>query len=459
MEKLTIFHTNDMHSHLTYWPRIARELSNQRKRSEETGESVLIFDSGDAGDRIHSLTEATNGLFISSLLNEASYDAVTIGNNEGIGNTKKELNRLYDEADYSVIVSNIKDKQTNKRPHWADEFKCYTTNKGYKIGVIACTIPLPTSYDLLGWHIEEPVVAIKRLINRYRESVDMFILLSHLGLQTDVTIAECFPEIAVILGGHTHHLLPEGERVNQTLVAGAGKFGRHIGKVVTTIEGSYHFSSTATVYDAKRDLPPVLHEEETINRYAEAGQCLLEEEIICELDYPLTIDWDKETNIVTTTLKAIKEETKDDIAILNAGLFLKPLRRGRVSKKDVHECLPHPMRLLTVSLKGRDLIQLIESMEYQRERLRSLPVAGFGFRGKVFGDICYNGIDLSKDGILINGLPVNSKQTYTVTTVDYFLYVPFFPVIAQKGKNTLRSSKFLRTIMGDYLKETYPVSK
>lgn len=447
-----------MHSHLRYWPRIARELSHQRKRSNETGESVLIFDSGDAADRIHSLTEATDGLFISSLLNEASYDAVTIGNNEGIGNTKKELNRLYEKADYSVIVSNIKDKQTNKRPHWADEFKCYTTTKGFKVGVIACTIPLPTSYDLLGWDIEEPLKAIERLIERHRESVDLFILLSHLGLPTDLTLAEQFPEIAVILGGHTHHLLPEGEKVNQTLVAGAGKFGRHIGKVTIDIKGPYRFSSTAQVYDVKTDLPPAPNEEKTIAHYTEMGQRILEKQILCELEHPLTIDWDKETNIVTTALKAIKEETKDDVSILNAGLFLKPLRRGPVSEKDLHECLPHPMRLLTVSLKGKDLLQLIESMEYQRERLRSLPVAGFGFRGKVFGEICYNGIEWSANGVLINNQPVIRDKTYQITTVDYFLYVPFFPVIAQKGKSTLRSTKFLRTIVGDYLEETYPVS-
>lgn len=40
-------------------------------------------------DRWHPLSEATNGQENILLMNEVGYDAATIGNNEGVGNSKK----------------------------------------------------------------------------------------------------------------------------------------------------------------------------------------------------------------------------------------------------------------------------------------------------------------------------------------------------------------------------------
>ncbi len=108
-EKLYIYHTNDIHSDLTYWPRLANELREKRTIREENGDMVLVFDLGDASDRFNPLTEATNDQAITRLLNQGYYDAVTIGNNEGITNTKVELNQLYNEANFSVILTNLFD--------------------------------------------------------------------------------------------------------------------------------------------------------------------------------------------------------------------------------------------------------------------------------------------------------------------------------------------------------------
>ncbi len=82
-KKITILHTNDLHSHFENWPKIRRYLLTERQRYIAAGHTVLTFDIGDAMDRAHPLTEATNGQRNVSLMNEIGYDAVTIGNNEG----------------------------------------------------------------------------------------------------------------------------------------------------------------------------------------------------------------------------------------------------------------------------------------------------------------------------------------------------------------------------------------
>ena len=100
MKKLHIYHINDLHSHFDNWPKIRRFLLEKKAFHEKNGEEVLLFDIGDACDRVHPLTEATNGKANIELLNQVPFDAVTIGNNEGIGNDKRQLDELYDDAEF-----------------------------------------------------------------------------------------------------------------------------------------------------------------------------------------------------------------------------------------------------------------------------------------------------------------------------------------------------------------------
>ena len=44
-------------------------------------------------------------------------------------------------------------------------------------------------------------------------------------------MATRFPELDLIIGGHTHAVLPEGERTAETLIVQAGWWGRYLGTV------------------------------------------------------------------------------------------------------------------------------------------------------------------------------------------------------------------------------------
>ena len=73
------------------------------------------------------------------LLNEAGYDAVTIGNNEGITMSKRgAVGSLYADARFDVILCNLFEEDGSS-PEWAQPYKIYVTAKGTKIGVIGAT--------------------------------------------------------------------------------------------------------------------------------------------------------------------------------------------------------------------------------------------------------------------------------------------------------------------------------
>ncbi len=107
MKKIHIFHTNDLHSHFKYWPRMQSYVKEKRAQFAAIGETSYLFDVGDHLDRSNIYTEATIGQGNIQLLNEAGYDVVTIGNNEGITLSHDELYHLYDEATFDVVVANV----------------------------------------------------------------------------------------------------------------------------------------------------------------------------------------------------------------------------------------------------------------------------------------------------------------------------------------------------------------
>ncbi|MFP3472847.1 hypothetical protein R0J90_22590, partial [Micrococcus sp. SIMBA_144] len=79
-------------------------------------------------------------------LNDLQYDYATIGNNEGITFSKKELEALYTEANFEVLVANLY-HQDGTRPAWAAPYKIHELN-GVKVGIIGVTIPYEQFYSL-----------------------------------------------------------------------------------------------------------------------------------------------------------------------------------------------------------------------------------------------------------------------------------------------------------------------
>ena len=457
MERIHIFHTNDIHSHFENWPRISAYLRDESRRLEKENETVFSFDIGDACDRVHPLTEATDGKANIQLLNEVRYDAVTIGNNEGIGSSKNQLNHLYDEANFPVVISNLVDENTGFPPEWAKVFHIVQTASGHKIGLFGLTAPFPTSYKPIGWNVKNPDEVIGDILELLTPLVDSVILLSHLGIGEDQRIAELYPMISVIIGSHTHHLLPHGKVVRNTLLAAAGKYGQYVGHIELEIEDNRIKKATATVKETVTIKAP-LNEEQLIEGYEIKGHQLLNEQIVASIPSNYPVSWQGSSELVDVGLKALKKYANTDAAILNAGLFMQPLIEGTVTKDELHQVLPHPMRILRCTLDGENLIRVIYEMEKNRLFLRNFPIKGIGFRGKIFGEICYNGVAYDKmtDEVTWLGKPVEKTKHYTFATVDHFMFIPFFPTIEIKGENEVLFPYFIRNVLGQYLKKHYP---
>lgn len=89
-EIIRLLHLNDLHSHFEAFPKLQRFFE---KASQNQDEEVIKLDIGDNIDRSHPLSDATKGKANVQLMNQLGIDFATIGNNEGIGLSKEDLNQ------------------------------------------------------------------------------------------------------------------------------------------------------------------------------------------------------------------------------------------------------------------------------------------------------------------------------------------------------------------------------
>lgn len=457
MEVLHIYHTNDLHSHFEHWPRIHQLITERRKWHEQEGDSVLLFDIGDHMDRWHPLADGTRGKGNTELLNAAGYDAVTFGNNEGITLSYEDLDSMYDNKVFKVLAANLY-RKNGERPDWVQPFETYITKTGTRVGVIGATVNFNHFYNLLGWKVTNPLEELKECVETLKPNTDVIILLSHLGIHDDEQIATMYPEIDVILGGHTHHILHEGKMVGNSLLGAAGKYGQYTGHVVIEVDESTKevSSKRAWLYDMN-DWKPVQDESETIKQFYEKGKYLLGNPV-ANLPQPLPAHHFEDSPLASLLCETLKDWCDADCAFLNAGLLLGDLKKGVVTEYDLLTICPHPINPCTVKLTGAALKEVL--LQTKDEKWPHLQIKGLGFRGTVMGNFVYERIEFIGDDqphkeIRIGNEPLDPQKIYTLAIPDMFTFGRFFPEIYRSQTKEYYLPEFLRDLLRVKLKELY----
>lgn len=460
LKTVRIYQTNDLHSHFLHWPQIAAYLKDARQQSIRKGEVVLQFDIGDHLDRFHPMTEGTHGRGNVKLMNEVGYDAVTIGNNEGVTLTKDQLEHLYDEAQFPVLVANLFD-ENGKRARGMEPYKLFPLENGLTVAAIGITVPFTAFYKPLGWDVRNPLNMLRDLIREVREQADVVVLLSHMGYSFDQQIARDFEGIDLICGSHTHHLLRQGVNVKGTTILQSGKYGHYVGEINLSYDT-----------DRKQVVACEAHSV-SIERYRkdEKTQSLLKEltaagaaqlqTVVADLKEPLEVSWFQPSPFVELLANTLKEWCHAEISMVNSGILLESLPAGKVTKEDLHRICPHPINPCKMKLSGSELREMIR--QSLTDDMRHLEVKGLGFRGKVLGEIVFDGIDIETvDGKLrsakVAGQPLDSDREYDVATLDMFTFGKIFPGLAEKEKQYFLP-EMLRDILASKLSSlTFPIS-
>lgn len=252
LQKLTILHTNDVHSRVEPFPMdgsrnqglggVARRSALVKKiRAEQ--ENVLLLDAGDIFQGTPYFNKFGGELEL-KLMSEMHYDAATLGNHDfdnGVEGFYKQL----PHANFPILISNYDFSNTalNKSTHPFKIFK----KAGLKIGVFGVGIELKGLVDPKNYgetQYQDPVVKANEVaaILKHDHRCDLVICLSHLGYKylenkvSDQVLAANTRNIDLIIGGHTHTFMPTPEDVKNldgqiTTINQVGFAGINLGRV------------------------------------------------------------------------------------------------------------------------------------------------------------------------------------------------------------------------------------
>lgn len=250
--KLTILHTNDMHSRIDPFPNDGSRNANMGgmarraaiiKQIRASEPNVLLVDAGD----IFQGTPYFNyfgGELEFKLMSDMGYDLATLGNHDfdlGLENLQKQL----PHASFPFLATNYDFNNTILK----DTFLPYKifNKQGIKVGVFSTNIQLEELVpdSLFGKTIyKNPIEKAKEMVNflRKTEKCHLVICLSHLGYKyesskvSDLKIAEEVQGIDLTIGGHTHTFLDKPFEVKYnntdiTLVNQVGWAGLNLGRI------------------------------------------------------------------------------------------------------------------------------------------------------------------------------------------------------------------------------------
>lgn len=452
LEKIHFFHTNDLHSHFGYWPRMQSFIKKQRELYAMQNEPSFLFDIGDHMDRSNIYTEATLGIGNVEMLNAAQYDVVTMGNNEGITLSFEELQALYENAKFDVIVANLQ-TLNGQNPKWLKPYTMLTTKFGTKIAVIGATAQFDAFYHALNWEVTEPRTKLIEQAIRLREEADIVVCLSHLGITEDELLAKECPVIDVIFGSHTHHIFPEGKLVNGVLLTGGGKFGQFTGHL--TIDYNHELKQIVKKQDTLYEnalLPEVEGETAWLNARHEEGKSLLNQPLF-KLTKTYHKEWFHKSQLSNLFAETLLEYTQADCALFNAGILVENMKKGSISAYDIHKILPHPINICVIHLTGSELKEVY--LQSKNEEWPLLELKGLGFRGVIFGKLLTYGFQMNRNrALFINGKMADLEKTYTLATLDLFTFGYFFPNFKYAKKDYYLPS-FLRDILRESCKRKF----
>ncbi|WP_127495539.1 bifunctional metallophosphatase/5'-nucleotidase [Paenibacillus glycanilyticus] len=459
---ILILHSNDIHSRLENAAKIMTYIEEQR--AAYGSEHILCLDIGDHMDRIRLETEGSDGMVNVELLNAAGYDAVTLGNNEGLTYSKDTLERVYREAKFAILGANMRELDTGKLPEWLLPSTVMEKN-GIRIGLIAATARYTDFYELLGWDLTDPLEAIGGEVRRLREQVDVIAVMSHLGINVDKQMAEKIPGIDLIMGGHTHHLLEEPLVIGGTSICAAGKYGEQIGRVELELDES-----------AKRPIiraacvPMAAYAEHPaaaaiIGGYREAGERRLSR-VIARLDAPLPALPERESPLGNLLAAGLRRHADAEIGIVNTGQLLGGLQQGDVTEGQLHALCPSPINPCRLLLSGANIRAALE--EALLPSFTGMPIKGYGFRGEVLGTLAIDGMEVEYDpslpelhrivSIHVNGEPLSDEREYVVGCIDMFTFHIGYLSLGQATEVSYYLPEFIRDLLAEELKEGHGIS-
>ncbi len=395
----TILHTNDFHArlapvtvggsrcrpedvanHKCYGgvARLATEIAALRASRPHP---VLL----DAGDRFQGSLFYTyyKSAALKPFFELLDYQAMTLGNHE-FDDGPAELSQFLTGLTVPVVSANV-DVSAEPLLKGKVDATVVLPVGGEKVGVIGITTPATATNAKPGPRVRftDPVAVTRAAVATLRsQGVNRIVVLSHLGFAEDQKLAAAVDGVAVIVGGHSHTLLRDGDpRATggspQIVKSPSGRpvllvQGYFAGVYLGVLQVTLNDDGVPVAWEGEPVLlDDTIAEDPALKGFVEA----LETPLLPLLNQPVGISSVTlvgeaascrfaECNLGDLIADGILEQTKDQgtqVAIINGGGIRTGIHAGQVTIGQILEVLPFANTISTFEIRGADLRAALEN--------------------------------------------------------------------------------------------------
>jgi 5'-nucleotidase len=379
---LTIMHTNDVHG----WHEpngdgnggAARQAAVVKQIRAEA-ENNLLLDGGDrfTGTLFHLQWQGQDS---AQIMNMIGYDAMTLGNHE-FDNGDDVLAAFVDALNFPVVTANV---DFSESPVLAGKINPYAVLEigGEQIGIIGLVTAESEILSSPGPELvfDHDLVAVTQgVVDELTEQgVNKIILVTHIGFDADVTVAQAVSGVDVVVGGHTNTFLSnvysgaageypvvlESASAEPVLVVQASTATRYLGRLDVEFDAAGVLASWSG--DAILLSKYVTPDPEVSDLVAGLAAPIaeLQNTVVSEAAVPLTGDRAvcrvEECNLGNLITDAMRLETGAQIGLMNGGGIRADIDEGEITMGEILTVHPFGNLISTFELTGTDVIATLE---------------------------------------------------------------------------------------------------
>jgi 2',3'-cyclic-nucleotide 2'-phosphodiesterase (5'-nucleotidase family) len=252
-----------------------------------------------------------------------------------------------------------------------------------------------------------------------KKDSDVFVALSHLGLDGDKSLAKAVPFFHVIVGGHSHDLLQEAVVTTKSngapvgpIIVQDGEHGRYLGRLDLTVEGDKKagyqvVSFRYRLIPLSKDVPFDPAMEKLLDGFRSRYGGDLENKV-CEVGKDSSRRDDGDWPLGCLCVDALRNATQAEVGLVNSGTFRMDLKAGTLTKGGLMSMLPFDDQAVVVLMKGSLLRQVLEKSLTKKGQGGFLQVSGLTVSGRA-GAL----------EIAVGGEPLASRREYKVAINDF----------------------------------------
>ncbi|MCK9203655.1 MAG: bifunctional metallophosphatase/5'-nucleotidase [Bacteroidales bacterium] len=376
--EVIILHTNDMHAKIDNFPKLAYLADSLRKIHPY----VFLVSAGDnfTGNPVVDMIP-DKGYPMIDLMNHCGFDVSCFGNHEfDLG--QDFLNKRIGQANFPFICCNLDASGAIlKQP------KPYVVlNAGPDItlaflGLIQLDANgLPSSHPSKMTGIRFSDGVSKALDFRWlKEKYNILILLTHLGVEEDVRLADSLPEADLIIGGHSHTLIEKSMTENGVRIVQAGSNLKYVGKTVLTIE-------KGKITGIRDEVVPLSAIKNSNKEMEDLVKKYNENEEFSKVVGVTETKMEGAGELGSLMTDALTDQLKVDFAFQNnGGIRIQSIEKGNITLKDIYKLDPFGNQVVIFKMKADEIKSLI-CYAYQLEKGIDLQVSGMTYSVKDNGN-------------------------------------------------------------------------